>query len=89
MVLHKELRVCNSNLPIILVEDNMELVRGTAKSLLEDCSKGVLPSDSFVGKVDIITKDNKDSVRFQNIEFNLSEFAIEEPHLVIKIKTRK
>lgn len=89
MVLHKELRVCDSNLPVILVENKIEICRGTAKKLLMDCSNGTLPSNSFVGRVDVLTKDNINSPKFRGISFDSGEFDIKEPHLVIKIKTRE
>lgn len=89
MVLHKELRVCNADLPVILVEQKREIARGSSKKLLLDCSNGVLPENAFVKAVDIITQDNKDLPKFKSIEFDAGEFGISTPHLVIKIKTRE
>lgn len=87
MVLHKELRVCNWNLMVLIVEDNLEVARGKARDLVSKCRDGSLPKDAFVKSVDVMTHTDVGLGRFKSVVL-ANELSQNVPYLVIKVKQK-
>ena len=83
MVLHKELQVCNWNLSIIVVKNDVEVARGSKLALLKMCNNKFLESSDYVKDISIL--DGKES----KVSFELASPLTKEKYLVIKVKNRK
>ncbi len=87
MVLHKELRVCNWDLHALVLEDNIEIARGTVQELMNMCNDCKVPKNAFVKSIDILMKQDVGKGRFRTV--NLKSSLLDGvPYLLIKVKQK-
>ena len=89
MVLAKQLNVIhNKDMPIILIQQNKEVYRGTLEALKNFCNLNVEYKNAFVGDINmLVVKGDECDENFSRITFNEPlNFGI--PYLIIKIKSK-